>query len=56
MGLFLDGLRLGGEADDEEPEARLGEVDFLIGTGIGRTIALGLTAEGERDPCEECSS
>jgi len=57
MGLLRDGFRLGGEADDawEDPDERAGDVDFLIGTGIGRTIPLGLTADGEREPDEDCS-
>ena len=54
MGLLREGLRLGGEADDWDPAERAGEVDFLIGTGIGRTIPVGLTADGEREPGEDC--
>lgn len=50
MGLFREGFRLGGEADeedDDECEAAdlVGELDF--GTGIGRTMATGLTAVGD---------
>lgn len=54
MGLLRDGLRLGGEADTcEDPADRAGEVDFLSGTGMGRTMPMGLTAEGEREPGED---
>ena len=55
MGLFRDGFRLGGDADACEPDERVGEVDFLMGTGtgVGRTMAVGLTADGDRDPVPE---
>jgi hypothetical protein len=55
MGLLRDGFRLGGEADgadDPDPEDRVGEPDFLMGTGIARIIVPGLTAGGDREPEE----
>jgi hypothetical protein len=55
IGLLRDGFLLGGEAD-EEADDRVGEDDFFTGTGIGRTIATGLTAVGDTEPCEVWSS
>ena len=49
MGLLRDGFLLGGEADEDcdDPADRVGEEDFFIGMGIGRTMATGLTAVGD---------
>lgn len=57
IGLLRDGFLLGGEADEDEPDERVGEDDLLTGTGIGRTIATGLavtglTAVGDWEPWE----
>ena len=56
MGLLRDGFLLGGEVADAEEECEVdaldGEEDFLLGTGIGRTIATGLTAVGDCEPWE----
>lgn len=53
MGLLREGFLVGGEAEeaddaeDWDAADRVGEVDFLMGTGIGRTTATGLTAVGD---------
>jgi hypothetical protein len=57
IGLLRAFFLAGGEDDEGEDEEDdvddLGECDgepFLEGTGIGRTIATGLTATGDTDP------
>lgn len=52
MGLFREGFRLGGEADEDDPADRVGDEGFFMGTGMGRTIATGLTAVGDCEPCD----
>lgn len=51
LGLFRDGFRLGGDdAELWEAGDLMGDVDFLMGTGIGRIGATGLTAVDESEP------
>jgi hypothetical protein len=57
MGLLRDGFLVGGEVDDAcDPAKRVGDGGFLVGTGIGRTIATGLTAVGDCEPCDVWSN
>jgi hypothetical protein len=38
------------DSDCEPGERIIGDEDFLVGTGIGRVMAMGLTAVGETEP------
>lgn len=55
MGLLRDAFRVGGEPEPRDFGERLGDVGFFVKTGIGRTMATGLTAVGEIEPCEPSS-